>query len=181
MVMTKWFSDLDKENWKRCSDYRVKPYNRKRLFLESVMKIGELAAASGTPVETIRYYEREGLLPEPARTEGNFRRYEPPHLERLQFVRHCRSLDMSLDEIRLLLSLKDGGAESCANVNALIDAHIGHVAARIRELRALEKQLRELRRQCSSPSSVDQCGILAELSVLSPEPRTPVRLGVHAR
>ena len=145
------------------------------------MKIGELATSSGTPVETIRYYEREGLLPVPARTEGNFRRYEPPHLERLQFIRHCRSLDMSLDEIRVLLGVKDGGAENCANVNALIDAHIGHVSARIRELRALEKQLRELRRRCCSPSTVDQCGILAELSVAAQEPAAVTRLGVHSR
>lgn len=145
------------------------------------MKIGELAATSGTPVETIRYYEREGLLPTPARTQGNFRRYEPPHLERLQFIRHCRSLDMSLDEIRILLGVKDEGAESCSNVDALIDAHIGHVSTRIKELRALEKQLRELRQHCRNPSSVDQCGILAELSVAAQEPSTPIRLGVHSR
>ncbi|HDS1367949.1 TPA: Cd(II)/Pb(II)-responsive transcriptional regulator [Stenotrophomonas maltophilia] len=145
------------------------------------MKIGELAAASGTPVETIRYYEREGLLPKPARTEGNFRRYESPHLERLQFIRHCRSLDMSLDEIRVLLGVKDGAAESCANVNALIDAHIDHVSARIKELRVLEKQLRELRLHCGSPSSADQCGILVELSLAVQEPAAPRRLGVHSR
>ncbi|MGB7421487.1 MAG: Cd(II)/Pb(II)-responsive transcriptional regulator [Comamonas sp.] len=145
------------------------------------MKIGELSTASGTPVETIRYYEREGLLPSPARTEGNFRRYEPPHLERLQFVRHCRSLDMSLDEIRVLLGVKDGGAGSCAHVDALIDAHIGHVSARIKELRALEKQLRDLRQHCCNPSSADQCGILTELSVAAQEPAAPMRLGVHSR
>ena len=67
------------------------------------MKIGELAAASDTVVETIRYYEREGLLPEPARTESNYRTYGDVHLARLQFIRYCRGLDMSLDEIRVLL------------------------------------------------------------------------------
>lgn len=67
------------------------------------MKIGELSTAASTPIETIRYYEREGLLPAPARTQGNFRLYEGSHLERLQFIRYCRSLDMSLEEVRVLL------------------------------------------------------------------------------
>ena len=67
------------------------------------MHIGELARRTGIQVETIRYYEREGLLPEPARSDGNYRVYGPGHLEQLQFIRHCRSLDMSLDEVRTLL------------------------------------------------------------------------------
>ena len=64
------------------------------------MKIGALAEATGTPVETIRFYEREGLLPPPARAENNYRLYLPIHVERLAFVRQCRGLDMTLDEIR---------------------------------------------------------------------------------
>jgi DNA-binding transcriptional MerR regulator len=71
------------------------------------MRIGELAQASGTPVETIRFYEREGLLPTAARTEGNYRIYTPHHAERLAFIRQCRSLDMTLDEVRVLLRFKD--------------------------------------------------------------------------
>ena len=74
------------------------------------MKIGELAAATGTPIETIRYYEREGLLPAPDRTVGNFRIYDETHLSRLEFVRHCRALDMNLDEIRVLLEFRAGSA-----------------------------------------------------------------------
>lgn len=112
------------------------------------MKIGELSTASSTQIETIRYYEREGLLPPPARTQGNFRVYEAPHLERLQFIRYCRSLDMSLDEVRVLLSFKDDPAANCGDVNHLLDEHIGHVSRRIKELRALEKQLKELRLRC---------------------------------
>ena len=65
------------------------------------MKIGELAKRTGCPVETIRYYEREGLLPEPARSEGNYRQYTLAHVERLSFIRHCRSLDMTQDEITI--------------------------------------------------------------------------------
>ena len=128
------------------------------------MKIGELAAATQTPVDTVRYYEREGLLPAPPRSEGNYRVYGPAHAERLAFVRHCRSLDMTLDEIRTLLRFQDQPHADCGDVNALLDAHIGRVAARIRELRGLEKQLRALREQCAATQDAAHCGILAELA-----------------
>jgi len=71
------------------------------------MKIGELAQRTNTPVETIRYYEREGLLAEPVRSEANYRVYEDAHAQRLSFIRHCRGLDMTLEEIRVLLRFKD--------------------------------------------------------------------------
>ncbi|MBY0575150.1 MAG: Cd(II)/Pb(II)-responsive transcriptional regulator [Gallionellaceae bacterium] len=128
------------------------------------MRIGELAKTTGIQVETIRYYEREGLLVSPARTEGNFRIYAEAHAKRLSFIRHCRSLDMTLDEIRELLRFKDAPAENCGDVNTLLDTHIGHVAARIRELRALEKQLKSLRERCREGRDAAHCGILNELS-----------------
>lgn len=128
------------------------------------MKIGDLSKLTQTQVETIRYYEREGLLPEPERTEGNYRIYGDAHAGRLAFIRHCRSLDMTLDEIRQLLRFKDDPASNCGDVNALLDAHIGHVADRIRELRALEKQLKSLRERCREAQPVANCGILGELS-----------------
>ncbi|MCU0920314.1 MAG: Cd(II)/Pb(II)-responsive transcriptional regulator [Burkholderiaceae bacterium] len=128
------------------------------------MKIGELALAAQTQVETIRYYEREGLLPQAPRSEGNYRIYGPEHVERLAFVRHCRSLDMTLDEIRVLLRFKDEPQAECGEVNALLDEHIGHVATRVRELRQLEKQLKALREQCASVRASGQCGILKGLT-----------------
>lgn len=128
------------------------------------MKIGELARTTGSSIETIRFYEREGLLPEPARTEGNYRVYGIRHAERLAFIRHCRSLDMTLDEIRVLLRFKEAPQDNCAGVNELLDEHIGHVAQRIRELRALEKQLKALREQCTEAQAASECGILKELS-----------------
>ena len=128
------------------------------------MKIGELALASSTAIETIRYYEREGLLPAPGRTQGNFRVYEAEHLERLQFIRHCRSLDMSLDEVCVLLGFKDAPGEDCGDVNTLLDQHIGHVSKRIRELRALERHLKVLRERCADAQSAEQCGILSGLT-----------------
>jgi Cd(II)/Pb(II)-responsive transcriptional regulator len=125
------------------------------------MKIGDLAKATATQVETIRYYEREGLLAEPARTESNYRSYDASHVARLSFIRHCRSLDMTLDEIRALLRFKDDPAGNCGAVNELLDEHIGHVAQRIRELKRLQAELRELRAQCDTAG--EPCGILETL------------------
>lgn len=144
------------------------------------MKIGELSAASATPVETIRYYEREGLLPAPARTDGGFRIYDAPQLERLQFIRHCRGLDMSLDEVRTLLRVKDDPGAECGDVNALLDAHIGHVSQRIRELRALERQLKDLRQRCGTGQAAAQCGILAGLAQGAAQEQAP-RASGHLR
>lgn len=145
------------------------------------MKISELSAASSTPIETIRYYEREGLLPAPPRAPSNFRIYDPTHLERLLFIRHCRGLDMSLEEIRLLLRFKDRPSEHCGEVNALLDEHIGHVSKRIKELRLLEKQLKELRQLCAETRSVDHCGILAGLSDAAQERNTTSSEDRHLR
>ena len=124
------------------------------------MRIGELAQASGTPIETIRFYERVGLLPTAPRTEGNYRIYTPQHAERLGFIRQCRNLDMTLDEVRVLLRFRDDPLADCGAVNSLLDEHIGHVAERIRALRGLEKELRGLRAACSSPHAAANCGIL---------------------
>ena len=153
-----------------------------------VMKIGELAQATGTPVETIRFYEREQLLPAPARTLSNYRVYDAAQVDRLAFIRHCRSLDMTLDEIRVLLRFKDAPHETCGIVNELLDKHIGHVAERIRELQALERHLKSLREQCGQEQAAADCGILNELSDLSRGQRTRTRgagqgcvPGAHAR
>ncbi|MBL8521351.1 MAG: Cd(II)/Pb(II)-responsive transcriptional regulator [Betaproteobacteria bacterium] len=124
------------------------------------MRIGELARAAGTDVETIRYYEKAGLIPAPPRTAGNYRHYGPDHAARLAFIRHCRALDMSLDEVRALLAFSDAPERECAGVNALLEAHIGHVVQRIAELQDLERTLRRLRRQCAKASRVADCGIL---------------------
>jgi Cd(II)/Pb(II)-responsive transcriptional regulator len=128
------------------------------------VKIGELARAAGTQIETVRYYEREGLLPEPGRSDSNYRIYGPSHLERLSFIRQCRALDMNLDEIRVLLRFKDAPADSCGEVNALLDEHIGHVDQRILELQGLRTALQSLRERCADPQDAAHCGILNELS-----------------
>ncbi len=135
------------------------------------MKIGALAKSTGTPVETIRFYEREGILPVTRRSESNYRIYGASHEERLAFIRRCRSLDMALEEIRTLLRFKDAPEENCEQVNALLDDHIGHVAERIGELKDLARQLKALREQCQEVQGAVECGILKELSV----PGRPVK------
>lgn len=127
------------------------------------MKIGDLASVTHCSVPTIRYYERVGLLPPPARSGGNYRLYGPRHVEQLLFIRHSRSLDMTHDEVRTLLAFRDGPEEKCDEVNALLDEHIGHVARRIGELRELEQQLKELRGQCQSARRVRDCAIMQSL------------------
>lgn len=126
--------------------------------------IGELAKRTRCQAETIRYYEREGLLPAPARSQGNYRQYDMTHVERLSFIRHCRSLDMTLDEIRALLDFRDAPTRNCAEVSALLDEHVRHVASRIVELRRLQRQLRHLRGLCAQPGQAERCGILNAMS-----------------
>lgn len=135
------------------------------------MKIGELAQVAQCTVETVRYYEKEGLLPAPARTAGNFRQYGPLHVERLRFIRNCRALDMSHSEIRELLHLADQPAEGCGAINAVFDQHIAHVDERIRELVQLKEQLSSLRQRCGSEQAVDACGILQGLAAMESEPK----------
>lgn len=128
------------------------------------MKIGELSAATGCPIETIRYYEKEGLLPGTARSEGNYRIYHTSHRDRLTFIRRCRSLDMSLEEIRQLLLLQEASGENCAGIDHVIAQHLSHVSERIRELQGLKRQLAELLAQCSAPGKTDDCGVLKGLA-----------------
>jgi Cd(II)/Pb(II)-responsive transcriptional regulator len=147
------------------------------------MKIGELARLAGTNVETIRYYERDGLLPIPARSDGNYRIYGEAHVQRLSFIRRCRGLDMTLDEIRVLLHFKESPLENCADVNSLLDRHIGHVTQRMQELQELERQLNDLRERCGEARDAAHCGILDSLSqatVPSGKTTSHVR-GTHQR
>ena len=133
------------------------------------MKIGELAQVAQCTVETVRYYEKEGLLPAPARTSGNFRQYGTEHLERLRFIRNCRALDMNHAEIHTLLQLTDQPTEDCGSINALFDEHIAHVDERIQELAQLKQQLASLRERCQTQQAVDACGILQGLAAMPTE------------
>ena len=126
------------------------------------MQIKELARATGVDVETIRYYEKEGLLPAPARHGNGYRNYEHPHLERLSFIRHCRALDMPLADVSRLLGFVDAPLADCSDVDLLVDEQLARVRARLKSMRALEKQLLQLRARCSGTHE-GHCGILDEL------------------
>jgi Cd(II)/Pb(II)-responsive transcriptional regulator len=130
------------------------------------MKIGDLAKAAQCTVETIRYYERERLLPKPDRTGNNYRLYGPKHLKRLQFIRNCRAFDMSQEEVRALLRAIERPASNCGKVSSLLDEHIFHVEARIGELRKLKAQLATLRKECHTKHQVRDCGIVQGLSTM---------------
>lgn len=129
-----------------------------------MMRIGALSQATGVDIETIRFYEKSGLLPAPARSENGYRAYTQQHLERLSFIRHCRALDMSLADVALLLeSLQTTDASRLAEVDALVAAQLAKVRARLASMQALEKQLVALRARCDADHAHHGCGILEEL------------------
>ena len=129
-----------------------------------LIKIGELAKRTGATVETIRYYEKEKLLLEPSRSSGNYRLYNEKHMERLQFILHCRTLDMTLEEVRILLEYRDEPNKECGNVNDLLDKHICTVETRMNELVQLKQHLIMLRQKCISEATAESCGILNTLA-----------------
>lgn len=127
------------------------------------MKIGELAHQAGVDVQTVRYYEREGLIEAPPRTTSGYRAYSQTHLERLNFVRHCRSLDMPLADVKRLIALSGDKGVSCDEVNGMVQAHLERVRAKRSALELLEKQLAGLNAQCEAGHRIADCGILEEL------------------
>lgn len=128
------------------------------------MKIGEMAKRAGLPVETVRYYEKIGLLPAPQRDTSGYRSYQDRHLERLLFIRRCRNLDMTQDEIRELIRLAEQPEADCSEVDALLARHLDHVRERLRELTSLEATLEQLQKACSNGRTVRECGILGGLA-----------------
>ena len=143
------------------------------------MKIGELAKETGCSSQTIRFYEREGLLPAPHRSESNYRHYGQRHLKRLSFIRNCRALAMSHAEIRALLALVDEPRGDCQAIDALLDEHIHHVEVRLRELSQLHGQLKSLQEKCGHASPVEDCGIVHGLEEMlwEGEPGSATHLG----
>ena len=128
------------------------------------MKIGQLAKALNCTVETIRFYEKQGLLPAPLRTSGNFREYNEDHLQRLSFICNCRSLDLSLNEIKTLLSLENHNEQQTEEINKLLDRHIKDIGKRIHELAHLRMKLVELKEK-TVESDEDPMKLLLQHSV----------------
>ncbi len=127
------------------------------------LSIGALAKATGTKVETVRWYERVGLLPPPARTAGRYRSYGAAHLGRLSFVRRARDLGFTLDQVRDLLLLADQRDRSCEEVDGIACAHLAEVERKIADLEALRRELADLIGQCRH-GTVAECRIIEALA-----------------
>lgn len=127
------------------------------------MRISTLAKRVGVPPQTIRFYERSGLLPRAARAANNYRSYGPGHEARLRFIRRCRAVGLNLSEVRVLAGYVDRPRASCAEVNRLIQRHLASVRRQMAELHTLERQLAGLRRRCRAVRQARDCGILQEL------------------
>ncbi|MDQ7079337.1 MAG: helix-turn-helix domain-containing protein [Paracoccaceae bacterium] len=123
----------------------------------------DLSRATGCNIETIRYYEKIGILPAPPRGGNGYRQYDPAHVDRLRFVMRSRELGFTLDEIRSLLGLVDRGAQSCAEVQAVAQGHLETVRARIRDLQRVEKVLSETVSRCSG-RDVPECPVMDALA-----------------
>lgn len=126
------------------------------------MKIGELAKSTGTAVETIRYYEKIGLMPRVARTEGNYRSYGSQEVERLGFIRRARDLGFGIDQVRALLSLADERDRDCAEVDFIAKSNLLEVERKIAALQSLQHELSAIVRQCRAGKVAD-CRILKAL------------------
>ena len=123
------------------------------------LTIGHLARETATKVETIRFYEKTGLLPAPARTSGNYRAYGVEHLNRLSFIRRARDLGFSLDQVRALLDLSDDRDRPCNAVDAIAKEHLAEVERKIADLSALRRELGAMIDQC-------RCGTVAECRII---------------
>ncbi len=127
------------------------------------LSIGQLARAAGTSVQTVRWYEQQGLLPRPERTPGGQRRYDEEALKRLVFIRHARALGLTLDDIRALLALADNPAAPCEEADAIIRRELERVRGKIAQLRALEREYVRMLEECPA-REVRSCRIIEILS-----------------
>ncbi|MFA3916246.1 MerR family transcriptional regulator [Ruegeria hyattellae] len=126
-----------------------------------MIAIGEASRQSGVGIETIRYYEREGIVPKPKRAANNRRLYTVHDVGRLLFLKKCRDLGFPLADAKTLLNLSEGGGEDCQSVVKLAELHIANVRDKIAELRRLEAVLRELTANCDSGNV--SCPMLSQL------------------
>ena len=129
---------------------------------EKTLSIGLLSTQTNCKIETIRYYEKIGIFPKPPRTEGGHRIYSENHLKRLVFIRRGRELGFSLEDIRALLKLIDGGGHTCQQVEAITLHHLGNIHQKILDLKKLEKILAKISLQCEG-GVVPECPILDAL------------------
>lgn len=133
------------------------------LVSEKRLKRSELARRTGCNLETIRYYEKIGMMPEPPRTASGYRIYDDTHVARLRFILRGRELGFSIEELRGLLSLVDRGTQTCAEVQALTERHLANVRTKIADLKRIEKVLADTAARCSG-EEVPECPVLETLA-----------------
>ena len=129
-----------------------------------MFSIGELSRRTNVKAPTIRYYEDMGLLAPPERTEGNQRRYDAAGLQRLSFIKHARDLGFSIEAISSLIELQGHPDRSCHAATEIATAQLADVRAKIKRLRALEKELRRISKGCDGNSVSEDCYVLASLA-----------------
>ena len=127
------------------------------------MKIGQVSKKTDLSVQTIRYYETQNLIKSAGRTEGNFRVYDSKVIDQLEFIKHCRHLDLSLSDIKRINELRDNPNAVCEEVNELINDQVKMVKIKMKELRHLKTQLEALTDSCSNNQKVGDCGIIKSL------------------
>lgn len=132
-----------------------------------MMRIGEFAKKAGVNVQTVRYYERRGLLPEPERRDSGYREYPPECLDRLQFIRRSQELGFTLSEIEELLTLRTDPRTTAADVKARAEAKIADIETRIQDLRQIQHALQDLAGQCRGEHGpTGDCPLLAAMGPL---------------
>jgi MerR family transcriptional regulator, copper efflux regulator len=129
----------------------------------ATLTIGRLAASGGVNLETIRYYEREGLMPAPPRNESGYRAYSPDALRRLRFIKRTQELGFSLAEVRELLALRRRPNQLCRNVVRKIEAKTKEVDEKIAHLKAIRRALVRMRDSCDGERLMCECPILENL------------------
>ena len=142
--------------------------------------IGKAATLSGVSAANIRFYEKQGLLRVRKRSSNTYRNYSDSDIHQLRFIRLCRTMDMSLEEVRTLLNLDLRSKADCATANATLAAHIVHVQERLAELRALRRDLKDLRDRCDG--SGPRCKIMETLHIRAEsfsEARSAIRSHRH--
>jgi len=142
----------------------------------SELSIGRLASATGTKVETIRYYERIGLMPAPRRSAGNYRCYQAVHLDRLAFIRRARELGFSTAEVKELLGLAERRDNSCADVDRLVERHIEIIEEKIAALKRLRDELQSTLSACKG-GRIAECRVI---QALTPRPSRRARRPARA-
>jgi len=136
------------------------------MVLLAEMKIGELSKQTGLSIDTIRFYEKAGIIKKSERLESGYRSFSNELVEALKFISHCRSLDISLASIKMLMRVRSGTTKSCREANEVIDEQLVKLRTRITELRKLEKNLAQLRSVCNQELDPKDCRIIQSLQGL---------------